>query len=251
MNKSSRGARVIMALIILAVTLNGYVSNSIAAADSLKYYLGEAVNTGKDNGYSESNPLDIKDPHYNWKLGRFFVSGYTRVTEDADHNPVIIKTLGDKVTLWFNLEQDIDILNGNDKLTISEDKNGYDKYFQTAKTGFGCGTLIIRHTDWQNKPNDPTIYTDYLTALTAGADTQVELFEEGDYEVALDYEIRKNNVPFPDSYTNYRIFFKFSVRNGNCMVYPFDVATKGELTNSSITEKGFYLDLAKLWFTRA
>ncbi len=29
------------------------------------------------------------------------------------------------------------------------------------------------------------------------------------------------------------------------MVYPFDVLTKGELTNSSLTENGFYLDLAK------
>lgn len=37
----------------------------------------------------------------------------------------------------------------------------------------------------------------------------------------------------------------FSVRNGNCMVYPFDVVTGAELTNSSITENGFYLDLAK------
>jgi hypothetical protein len=221
--------------------LNAYASNT----DSLKHYLGAVVNTGKDNGYSGNSALDIKDPHYGWKLGSFFVNGYTRVTEDPNHNPVIIKTLGDKVALWFNLEQDISKLNGNDKLTVSEDKNGYDKYFETAKTNFGHGTLIIRHTDWQNKPNDPTVYTDYLTASTTGANRQVELFEEGDYEVALDYEIRKDNVPFPDSYTNYRIFFKFSVRNGNCMVYPFDVTTKGELTNSSITENGFYLDLAK------
>lgn len=46
-------------------------------------------------------------------------------------------------------------------------------------------------------------------------------------------------------YHNYRIYFRFSVRNGNCMVYPFDVVTGAELTNSSITENGFYLDLAK------
>ena len=79
---------------------------------------------------------------------------------------------------------------------------------------------------------------------------EVKLCEEGDYEVALDYELRKNNLdlfgwnPFP-SYNDYRIFFRFSVRNGNCMVYPFDVVTGAELTNSSITENGFYLDLAK------
>lgn len=50
--------------------------------------------------------------------------------------------------------------------------------------------------------------------------------------------------PLP-TYNDYRIFFRFSVRNGNCMVYPFDVATGAELTNSSITENGFYLDLAR------
>ena len=59
--------------------------------------------------------------------------------------------------------------------------------------------------------HDPIIYTDYLAAnARTGADTKVELFEEGDYEVALDYEIvDKSGV---DSYTNYRIFFTFSIR---------------------------------------
>ena len=115
----------------------------------------------------------------------------------------------------------------------------------------GRGTLIIRHTDYQNHAGDPVIYTNYLSASAIeGAAVAVKLCEEGDYEVALDYEIRKDNVdifgwnPFP-SYYNYRIFFRFSVRNGNCMVYPFDVATGAELTNSSITENGFYLDLAQ------
>ncbi|MGN0471128.1 MAG: hypothetical protein ACI4GV_09475 [Acutalibacteraceae bacterium] len=66
----------------------------------------------------------------------------------------------------------------------------------------------------------------------------------------MDYEIKKTNFnlfgwdPFP-SYYNYRTYFRFSVRNGNCMVYPFDVTTGNELTNTSITENGFYLDLAK------
>lgn len=29
------------------------------------------------------------------------------------------------------------------------------------------------------------------------------------------------------------------------MVYPFDTVNKNELTNTSVTENGFYLDLAK------
>ena len=95
------------------------------------------------------------------------------------------------------------------------------------------------------------IYKDYLAAKARQkAAVEVNLCEEGDYEVALDYEVRKNRIdvfgwnPLPSD-NDYRIFFRFSVRNGNCMVYPFDVDTGEELTNSAITENGFYLDLAK------
>lgn len=220
-------------------------------ASELRYYIGSAVNTGKNNGYSKENKIEENDPQFGWTLGRFFLSGFTRVTEDANKKPVFLKTVGDTVTLWFHLDQDINKLNGNDELTISVDNNGYDEYFGIEKTDFGHGTLIIRHTDYQNLSNDPVIYTDYLVAnATIGADTKVELFEEGDYEVALNYEIKKSPVSIfgqsiLPSYENYRIFFRFSVRNGNCMVYPFDVSTKAELTNSSMTENGFYLDLAK------
>ncbi|MDR1042616.1 MAG: hypothetical protein LBL54_01775 [Clostridiales Family XIII bacterium] len=212
------------------------------------YYLGSLVNAGKDNGYSESNTIDREDPHYGWTLGRFFVSGYTRVSEN-NSNPVFLKNLGDTVALKFTLEQDIDKLNGDDKLTISDDENGYDKYFGT-KNDFGRGTLITRKTDYQNAKQKPIVYNNYLTGTAIGANTSVILFEEGDYEVALDYEIKKRKLSIAGkqligSYSNYRISFQFSVRNGNCMVFPYDVKTKTELANSSITENGFYLDLAK------
>jgi hypothetical protein len=233
-----------------AFATESVITRSIAAdetTNSQRYYLGEPVKTGKDNGFSESNPIDRKDPHYGWKLGRFFVSGFTATTEDSNHDPVFIKTLGDTVTLWFNLEQDVNNLNGDKKLVINEDTNGYDEYFGTERTNFGHGTLIIRHIDYQHNMKEPTIYTDYLVAKAAtNADTEIEIFEEGDYEVALDYEIKNKAITnIINPYTNYRIFFKFSVRNGNSMVYPLDVVTNGELTNSSITENGFYLDLAK------
>ena len=114
---------------------------------------------------------------------------------------------------------------------------------------FGRGTLIIRYTDYNNVKAEPVIYTNYLEAnVTVGANTKVQLFEEGDYEVALDYEVTSDELI--DKVGHYRIFFKFSVRNGNCMVYPFDVATGNELTNSSLTENGFRLDLAKSRYLR-
>lgn len=104
--------------------------------------------------------------------------------------------------------------------------------------------MIIRYTDHNNEKAEPTIYTNYLEANTSvGANTKVQLFEEGDYEVALDYQITDDQLI--DKVSHYRIFFKFSIRNGNCMVYPFDVTTGSELTNSSMTENGFRLDLAK------
>ena len=68
-------------------------------------------------------------------------------------------------------------------------------------------------------------------------------------KLLLTMKLKKNNsfliVPLPASYTNYRLLAKFKIRNGECMVYPFDVKTKTELNNNSITENGFYIDLAK------
>ncbi len=215
----------------------------------LMYYLGETVNTGHDTGYSKAETIKQSDPHFGWTLGDFSVSGFTRViTEDTDC-PVFLKTVGDTVTLWFNLSQDIDCLDGDETLAIAEDTNGYDEAFGVKKTNFGRGTLIVKYTDYQNKSTTPTIYTDCLPAIETGANIKVEMFEEGDYEIALDYEIKKSptkilNTEILSEFSNYSIRVKFKVRNGNCMVYPFDIVTGEELTNSAITENGFYLDLA-------
>ncbi len=150
-----------------------------------------------------------------------------------------------RVELSFSLEQDIECLNGNPKLVINDDTDGTDEYFQTDRNvKFHRGALIIRHTNYENIPGTPQIYTDFLAANTrTGADTRVSLFEEGDYEVALDYEIcNKDGI---STYENYRIYFKFSIRNGNAMVFPFDAVTRSELSSLSITPNGFYLDFAR------
>lgn len=208
------------------------------------YSLGEKVRAKNFDGYFGEELIDKNDIHYGWELGSFFVSGYTDEVSDADGNVVFLKNVGDKVTLWFKLNQNINGLNGKENLSITVDTEGYDQYFETPKMDFGRGVLIIRYTDYNNVKAEPTIYTNYLEAnASVGADTKVQLFEEGDYEVALDYEITSDELI--DKIGHYRIFFKFSVRNGNCMVYPFDVKTGSELANSSMTENGFRLDLAK------
>lgn len=208
------------------------------------YSLGTKVRAKNFDGYFGEEVIDKNDVHYGWDLGNFFANGYTDEVTDADGNMVFLKNVGDKITLWFKLNQNINGLNGRENLSITADTEGYDQYFETQKMDFGRGVLIIRYTDHNNVKAEPTIYTNYLEAnATVGADTKVQLFEEGDYEVALDYEITSDELI--DKVGHYRIFFKFSVRNGNCMVYPFDVKTGSELTNSSMTENGFRLDLAK------
>lgn len=224
---------------------------AVECGTTLKYSLGSKERVKDYDGYFGTKTMESSDPHYGWDLGSFFVSGYTDKVEDDENNPVFLKNVGDKVTLWFNLKQPLESMNGDDSIRISEDHKGYDKYFQTKATDFGHGALIIRYTDYENVKHEPMIYTNFLEAqATVGADTIVQLFEEGDYEVALDYELENNNkVVFGRSvlpeYSHYRIFFKFSIRNGNCMAYPFDLTTGEELQNNALTANGFYLDLAK------
>ena len=210
--------------------------------------LGTKINTGLDNGYSGNEAIDKDDPHYGWDIGYFYVNGYTRETKATDNTPVFLKNVGDKVTLWFHLSQDITKLHGNENLSISEDKDGYDRAFEIEQTNFEHGTLIIQYTNPQGEAQEPIIYTDYLAAnATTGANTKVQLFEEGDYVVSLNYEIKSMGGPLNAiaSYTNYKITFSFSIRNGNCMVYPFDNLTGSELADNAITENGFKLDMAK------
>lgn len=212
-------------------------------SNTRKYRLGETSLVNDFASYSGSKEIKTGDIHYNWNLGDFFVSGFTS-TSEKNGEIVFLKNVGDVVTLWFNLSQDIDALNNNKDLTITADPDGQDQNFGTPKTDFGRGMLIIQYTDYENVKHEPVMYKNYLEANTSlGANTRVQLFEEGDYEVALDYEVTKDQLV--DKVGHYRIAFKFSVRNANCMVFPMDVKTGAELTNSSVTPNGFYLDLAR------
>lgn len=210
--------------------------------------IGKKVVTPLDKGFDGGSELDQKDPHFGWDIGQFVINGFSGTIDDANGNRVFLKNVGDKVTLWFKLYQDINNLNGDPKLSINEDTNGYDKHFEVPPTNFKHGTLIIQYTDSQNIKHAPIIYTDFLAAnASRKADTKVQLFEEGDYEVSLNYEILHDTLV--DGYTNYKIAFKFSIRNGNCMVFPFELKADGtrgsELTTGSYAKYGFELDAAK------
>ena len=241
------GRKKVLAVGLIVALLACCLANiACAEPEEQAYYFGDKYryDCGHDDGFSgKKKTFDEDDPHYGWSLGKFKLSGWTRYVEIGDRM-VFLKKTGDKVRLSFILEQNIKKLNGDEDLYISEDTNGYDKYFQIGKTNFGHGTLIIRHTDYQNQSHTE-IYTDYLAAKVVGADTEVELFEEGDYEVCLDYEVGVDRTIIWDDYHDYEIFFTFSVRNGNCMVFPRDIKTGAELSEKAFTEEGFWLDFAK------
>lgn len=241
------GQRVIFLLIVSIILL---MPTSLYADEQLFYY-SNAVNAGLDTGYSEEHPIEESDPHFGWSLGSFYISGFTSVQRD-DETVTFLKTSGDTVALHFRLDQNINQLNGDESLIISNDSDGYDERLgiEKSENGFGRGTLIVRQTDYQNNQLEPQVYVDFLTGLTAGADTEVELFEEGDYEVVLNYEIKQDRkalglIPLPPDYRNYTIRFSFSVRNGNTMAFLFDAETGDELTNASIADNGFVIDLAQ------
>ena len=215
----------------------------------LKYSFSDRVKVKNDTGYSEELEIDKDDPHYGWDLGNFFIKGYTAQTTDQNGKLVFLSNPGDELTLEFNLKEDIDALNNDANLSIADDEKGYDKQFEVDLTDMGRGTLLVQYIDYENVSHSVALYKDYLSGvISAGSDTTVVLKEEGDYEVALDYKIKKKNILGTDifpSYFSYKIAFSFSIRNGNCMVYPFDMTTGSELTNSSYTENGFYIDLAR------
>ena len=242
-------------LVFLITLLLSFQSIAFAedTVDGEKHVFDEHYKIKKDKGFSldEKIKIDEKDHHFGWSLGSLYVTGFTQKAEDGDGNPVFIKIAGDKVQLGFELKQKVDKLNGDKNLSIAKDKKGYDQYFEVAKTNFKHGTLIIRHTDYQGTKGDPIIYTDYLSAKAkVNANTLIDLKEEGDYEVALDYSVKyaprkvfgKEIAPTTSDYT-IRLF-KFSIRNGNSMFFPFDLATGNEMTNKSFTEKGFSINLA-------
>lgn len=239
----------LFSIILAAVTL---VLPLQAFAEDQVFYLGKTVNAGLDTGYSEANAIEESDPHFGWSLGSFYISGFTSVQRD-NGTITFLKTTDDKIALHFRLDQDIDCLNGKESLTIANDTDGYDEQLGVKKSedGFGRGTLIVRQTDYQNAKSEPQVYVDYLTGIEAGADTEVQLFEEGDYEVIFDYEIKNDVrnvlglVSVLPEYHDYTIRFSFSVRNGNTMVFLFDTKTGDELTNSAFTENGFAIDLAR------
>ena len=225
---------------------NKNVDSSELLDISNAYEFGEVYRTAEFEGYAGTQDIDNEDPHNGWDLGHFYVNGYTAKTEDTNGDVIFLKEVGDRTTLWFNLEQDLNACNGNSAIKVTADEAGSDQYFRTPTMNFGKGALIIRKIDYQNK-KETQYYTNFLEAsATAGANTRVDLFEEGDYEIALDYQLDYDKSKIPGKKTlHYRIYFKFKVRNGDCKLFIRDAENNSFLTNANVAENGFYIDLAQ------
>ena len=211
-----------------------------------KYYAGTkngnklTVRTKKNN-YTGSEKIGKKDPHYGWNLGYFRLKGYT---DKGDSDDIYLKNSGDSIELSFKLEENISCLNGKKNLTIANDEDGYDGGFKQKKPKKGKtkkrGELLIKYTNEKGE-SEVTKYPDYLKALTSeNADTKIQLGEEGDYEIHLDYAIK--DTKGINSTTYYRTSFKFKIRNGNCKVFTYDSASGSELLNGDSTANGFRID---------
>ena len=192
--------------------------------------------------YDENDDFDDDEPHYGWDMGEFEIDGFTTQHEDVCGEPIFIKNRGDKVTLKFNLQQDINKLNGDENLKVVKLNNTTDKIFQIPKKNYGKGMLIVNSYDWNTNKMNNVIYKIFLSKKNSKE--TIEFNEEGRYRVALDYRIKRDGFLFFDETADYCTGIEFTVRNGNTMVFPKEKETDKDLTNKASTEHGFYLDYA-------
>lgn len=186
-----------------------------------------------EKGFSDEADAFVMDSHSD--VGGFIINGFSgRVHNDKDGTPVFLKNVGDKVTLWFGMNTD-----------GYEEMNSYSNVYMSYP-----GILTIEFENFEGEKVSNT-YMPFLEAAYSStkADTKVRLFEEGNYKVTLDFDVCDVPKIGPFSgkkkYATYRKTFKFKVRNSDCMVYPFNLATGSELSGNTYTEEGFRLDLAK------
>ncbi len=214
-------------------------------ADSESYYLGKTEAVVVEDGFSTKVDMEKDDPHLGWDLGQFELKGFTKYNGESDGYAVFLKKVGDEILFQFKMNPDVDIdaISGKSNLSINDVASGYDRLLNVAPQKFGRGTFILRKTDYKGQTADPIIYTDFLDALAyPGADTKIKLLEEGDYEVTLDYEIA--NTDWFSRLHDYRMSFKFKIRNAETTVFPKDSVTGTYLGNNSVTPNGFVLDWA-------
>lgn len=214
-------------------------------SDEQRFYDGSKVQkTDKEFG----NPVSVraKDRHGGWKLGDFVISDYSDWMTDKSGGDVFLKKLEDKITVSFDLQQNIKELNGEKHLKIANIDRG-DMTSPEMKEGVnGIGTLFVEKEDHSGKKSSVKKYANYLKGVSQNADAKVLTLEEGDYHFVLVYAIDDTSLlgDFFNNHQYYRIDYRFKVRNGNAMAFIKDAETGKELKHDSMT-KGFIIDTAQ------
>ena len=214
---------------------NDTEKKSVIANDN-KHPVGTLYAAGDHSGYSGTVQPGAGDIHNGWNIGSFYLTGHSQIINDD----MLIKAPSEAVSLWFKLSQfDLERLHGDSDLSIMDDTNGSDSYFGISGADFRRGALIIRRTDKNGAVGEPQVTADFLGSVeTPFTDTLIQVFDEGDYEVALDYRINEDRFFFDRQY-DYRIFFRFSVRSSGCSVDLYDTGTGDPLEEPCYTENGF------------
>lgn len=118
------------------------------ASNTKRYSLGETVLVSDFASYSGAKEISKGDLHYGWKLGNFFVSGFTS-SVGAKDEVVFLKNAGDVVTLWFNLTQNISALNNDGGLLLLLPPRSIGNRMSSSPVcpmKPSCRTLKIRYT---------------------------------------------------------------------------------------------------------
>lgn len=253
MKNISKKSFVLMMLLVLILPLLSV--EKVEAKNSEDFYMGgdyTDIVKMSDESYSNPKKMGKNDVHSGWTLGEFKITGWSSVENEADGTPVFMKNTNDKISLSYLLNQDIEKINGDEALSIGTNKKSYNEAYgipRDARLDFGLGTCIIKKTDSENKKTTTNPYINYLMGVKKGACTDVQLLEEGDYEVVLDYVVNKNAINVGPVSTlplksYYQVKINFKIRNANTVVFLFDQQSKSSLNNGDLAESGFYVDFA-------
>lgn len=199
-----------------------------------------------DNNYDNAEQVKVGDRQQGWTLGDFIVSDYSSRLSDSSGNDIFLKKIGDKITLSFDLQQNIKKLNNNDNFQIASIKNA-NLVNPTLKGKInGLGTLVVQMKEPSGKLEKAKVYKNYLSGVNKNANAEVITLEEGDYHAVLCYAI--DDTSFLGDILNrhqyYRIDYNFKIRNGNANAFIKDISTKSELEDGATTTNGFTIDTA-------
>lgn len=105
---------------------------------------------------------------------------------------IFLKKIGDKITLSFDLQQNINKLNNNDNFQIASIKNA-NLVNPTLKGKInGLGTLVVQMKEPSGKHEKPKVYKNYLSGVKQNANTEVITLEE---EIIMQYYAMQLMIP--------------------------------------------------------